>query len=122
MYILENYDIAFSRDPANPQSPEVALLVVERADLPPLEGRPHKAFLVSGSAEHGTEGLRQLRLDFLERAGPPRRETGVLNQVRMDLPLAVFDLLYPFAAIWLCEVDEGQVVSEHELSLYKEEA
>lgn len=120
MYILENYDIAFSRDPADPQAPEVALLVVERGDLPPLEGTPSKALLVTGSAEGGTEDLRQLHVHFMERAGPPRRESGSANLLRMDLPLAIYDLLTPFGSIWLCEVDDGKVVSEYELQMYKE--
>lgn len=120
MYVLENYDIAFSRDPADSQAPEVALLVVERGDLPPLEGTPNKALLVTGSAERGTEDLRQLRVHFMDRAGPPRRESGEPNLLSMDLPLAIYDLLAPFSSIWLCEVDDGKVVSEYELQLYKD--
>ena len=120
MYVLENYDIAFSRDPAAPDAGEVALLVVERGDLPPLEGKPSKAFLIKGAPQMGTEELRQLHVDFVERAGPPRTQSSVNQQLCLNLPLAVYDLLAPLGTIWLCEVDEGQVVSEHKLDLYKQ--
>lgn len=119
-HTLENYDIAFSADPENPNGPEVALLVIEKQDIPPFEGRPHKAFLVQGSSERGTSDLRRLRVLIQERAGPPRNPDAEIFCLVMDLPLAVYEMLSPMKKIWICEVDEGKVISENKINLYSE--
>lgn len=119
-HLLENYDVAFSTDPDDPNGPDVALLIVERQDLPPFNGQPHKAFLVQGSSEKGTGDLRRLRVLIQDRAGPPRNPDGDVFCLVMDLPLAVYDMLLPMKKLWICEVDQSQVVSEHRVNLYPE--
>ena len=121
-HTLEQYDIAFSRDPSDPSAPEVALLVVERQDLPAFSGHPHKALLVAGSAEHGTDDLRRLRVLFQDRAGPPRADSDDMFELSLDLPMAVYEMLLPFPELWFCQLDEGKVVSEHKINVYQQDA
>lgn len=116
-FTLENYDVAFSTDD---NGADVALLVIEKKDLPAISGSPNKGILLSGSPESGTDELRRLRVVFQDRAGPPRDELNEMFELLLDLPLAVYDALSGFNRLYICEVNEGQVVSEYKIDVFHE--
>lgn len=112
MLIIENYDIAFSTDPSDNDS-EVLLLVIEKEELPSFSTRPTYVKLNKDFA-----GNKSLDVYFNEQNGG---EGSQEPKIRCShFPEELYDIVKEtFEFIWMCTVDNEQVVSEDKLDLLK---
>lgn len=105
MITIENYEIAFSRDVSVDGAPEVALLVLEKQDLAQDGFVPLAVRLV----EDPSEPFPQLFID----SSSSHTDSVEPLVVCPGVPVDTLDALSRFDTMWVCVVDQGEVVDEH---------
>jgi len=104
MLIIENYEIAFSRDNSVDGAPEVVLLVLDKQDLP-QEGFVPCAVRLVEDPEYDFPKI------FVDGAPSTTDLTAPMFECP-NVPVDTLRALEMFSKIWLCVVEEGQVVDE----------
>lgn len=98
MLEVANYDVVFTKDPDNGE--ELLLLAIERTDVPESHGAPTRVQVFQ------FETGPALRLEFED-------SSVLLPQV----PDAVFPQLTHFSQVWVCWMDEGDIVDDIQIPL-----
>lgn len=117
MTIIENYEIAFSRDIGTEGAPEVVLLVLEKSDMPATYFTPQTVRLV----EDPDFDFPKLFVDSLVSNDG---QTSHLQENFLEcvcVPVDILEALDIFTNIWVCIVDNAEVVDEFYIPFHHED-